>query len=131
MSAGSKHAGRKSSSRVLVADDDRTMARGLQLVLTLWGLDVTVVHDGAAALAAVRAFNPEVVLLDLGLPKIDGLEVARTLRREQRPIQLVALTGYGDERHRRLSRDAGFNEHLVKPVDPLLLRGLLTGTRDD
>ena len=85
---------------------------------------MAVAHDGPTALAAVRALRPHAVLLDIGLPRLDGLQVARAIRQEAalRQVRLVALTGYDDERHRRLSRDAGFDQHLVKPIDPGALR---------
>jgi CheY-like chemotaxis protein len=115
------------SRRVLVADDDRQMARGLKLMLELWGCEVAVAHDGLSALAAVRELRPHAALLDIGLPRLDGLQVARAIRQETalREVRLVAVTGYDDERHRRLSRDAGFDQHLVKPIDPGALREAL------
>jgi DNA-binding response OmpR family regulator len=113
---------------VLVVDDDREMARGLKMVLELWGFDVAVAYDGPAAVAAARSLRPDVVLLDLALPGLDGLQIARAVREQQgSDVQLVALTGYDDDRHRSLSQDAGFDAHLVKPVDPDVLRKLLLG----
>jgi two-component system OmpR family response regulator len=114
--------------RVLVADDNVYMAKALKLVLELWGFDVTVTHDGPAALAAAREVRPDVVLLDIKLPKLDGLQVARRLRREPDfAPRLLALTGSGDAEDRMMSLAAGFDEHLVKPVDPDLLRAMLQG----
>jgi DNA-binding response OmpR family regulator len=112
---------------VLVADDNVYMAKALKLVLELWGFDVTVTHDGPAALAAAREVRPDVVLLDIKLPKLDGLQVARRIRSEPgyAPGVLLALTGSGDERDRVLSLAAGFDEHLVKPVDPDVLHAML------
>ena len=84
------------------------------------GHEVTTAHDGSSAIASLATFAPEVVLLDIGLPGVDGYEVARLIRREpagDKPA-LVALTGYGQEDDRRRSREAGFDHHLVKPVDP-------------
>src|SRR5262249_56587900 len=113
--------------RVLVVDDSVDVAATLARYLELTGHEVRVAHDGPAALAAAQAQQPEVVLLDIGLPRMDGYEVARRLR--QQPtlanVLLVALTGYGQEEDRHRSREAGFDHHLVKPVDPAALQGLL------
>ncbi len=109
-------------ARVLVVDDNVSSAQSLAMVLKLDGHDVEVSHDGRQALEAVRRFRPEVVLMDIGLPGMDGYEVARRLRQEQeleRGIALlVAVTGYAEDEARRRSREAGFDHHLVKPVDP-------------
>jgi DNA-binding response OmpR family regulator len=113
--------------RVLVADDDRDMARGLTLVLELWGFEVTVTHDGLAALTASHQVRPHAVLLDIGLPKLDGLQVARKIREEPsvpRPL-LVALTGYGEVWRDEASHQAGFDHYLIKPVEPRHLREVL------
>jgi CheY-like chemotaxis protein len=116
-----------SRPRVLIADDDRDMARGLRLVLEIWGFEATVAHDGLTALAAVRDQLPRIALLDIALPKLDGLALARRIREEAagRSLLLVALTGYGGDAQRQASRDAGFDEHLTKPIDPGVLRRLL------
>jgi signal transduction histidine kinase len=118
-----------SSRRVLVVDDNADAAESLALLLRLSGHQVETVHDGPAALAAARVHRPEVVLLDLGLPGMDGYEVARRLRAETLAddIFLVALTGYGREEDRRRSHAAGFHRHLVKPVAPADLHDLLAG----
>jgi len=117
-------------SRILLVEDNRDAATALDEILRLWGHEVDVVHDGAAALEQARRREPEVVLLDIGLPGIDGYAVARALRRlpglEQ--IRLIALTGYGQESDRRLSHDAGFDHHLVKPVELAELRRLVATT---
>jgi signal transduction histidine kinase/ActR/RegA family two-component response regulator len=116
------------SRRVLVVDDNVDAAQSLKLLLELWGHEVRVAHDGHAAVEAARAFGPEVVLLDLGLPGPDGYEVARRLRELPggEAACLVALTGYGREEDRSRSAEAGLQAHLVKPADPATLRGLLT-----
>jgi PAS domain S-box-containing protein len=111
--------------RVLVVDDNLDAAQSLATLLKLWGHEVTVAHDGAAALEAVRARASDVILLDIGLPGMSGLEVARQVRgNPERPL-LVALTGYGQEQDRRRSIAAGFDCHLVKPVDLRELRRLI------
>ena len=105
--------------RVLVVDDNKDAAESLALLLQLKGHDVLLAHDGPSALATARERRPEVVFLDIGLPRMDGYEVARQMRRqdEDGPALLVAMTGYGQDEDRRRSRDAGFDRHLVKPVD--------------
>jgi CheY-like chemotaxis protein len=96
--------------------------------LKTWGHEVHVAHDGPAALEAARVHPPELVLLDIGLPGMDGHEVARRLRLNARNgLQIIALTGYGREEDRSRSREAGFNDHLVKPIDPEDLRRMLGG----
>ena len=105
--------------RVLLVDDNVDAALLLSEVLRLEGHEVVVAHDGAAALEARASFVPDVALLDIGLPVMDGYELARTLRARY-PVprtRLIAVTGYGEARDRALSREAGFDEHLVKPVD--------------
>ncbi|HEX5445981.1 MAG TPA: response regulator [Pirellulales bacterium] len=113
--------------RILVVDDNRDAADTLAMLLKLLGADVQTVYDGASALEAMRAVRPAAVLLDLGMPAMDGYEVARRIRAEPelRDVFLIALTGWGQEDDRRRSQDAGFNVHLVKPVDHLALRTLL------
>jgi two-component system OmpR family response regulator len=113
--------------KVLVVDDNKDAAESLAVVLRHEGHDVRVALDGAAALAAATAAVPEVVLLDLAMPGMDGYEVARRLR--QRPdlaaTRLVALTGFGSAEDHRKSGEAGFDQHLTKPVDPEALLDLL------
>jgi signal transduction histidine kinase/CheY-like chemotaxis protein len=123
--AGQPREGR--ALRVLVVDDNVDAAQSLAVLLNLWGHEVCTAHDGAAALEAAQAWQPEVVLLDIGLPGMDGYEVARRLRAAQGPARplLVALTGYAQEEDRRRSREAGFDRHLVKPADPETLEVLL------
>jgi signal transduction histidine kinase/ActR/RegA family two-component response regulator len=116
-----------SRCRILVVDDNVDSAETLAMMLQFGGHDVRVVHDGQSALRAAREQRPNVVLLDLGLPDMDGYEVAEHLRRdpEAAGVVLVAVTGYGQEEHLRRSREVGFNHHLVKPVDPSALDAVL------
>jgi CheY-like chemotaxis protein len=104
--------------RILVADDNHDAADALSLQLQLAGHDVRTVHNGADALTVYRAFDPDIVLLDLGMPKMDGYEVARQLRLAQtgRKAALIALTGWGQQQDRDRTTAAGFDAHLVKPV---------------
>jgi two-component system CheB/CheR fusion protein len=115
--------------RVLVVDDNRDAAETIGMLVQLWKYDVRMAHDGPAAVAAAQLYHPDVVLLDIGLPGMNGYQVAQTLR--QQPsldgVVLVAVTGYGQEDDRRRSRQAGFDYHMVKPVDPLALKSLLGG----
>jgi CheY-like chemotaxis protein len=114
------------SLRILAVDDNVDLARSLASVLGLWGHTVRTAHDGSAALEVASVFSPEVVLLDLGLPRLDGLEVARRLRLTERfAALLVSMSGFGQEQTRQRSDEAGFHHHLVKPVDLDRLRGLL------
>jgi CheY-like chemotaxis protein len=113
--------------RVLVVDDNHDSAETIAMLAELWGHQVRIVHNGPAALAEAPVWRPNVVLLDIGLPGIDGYEVARQMRQDPAlaGVLLIAMTGYGQERDRRLSQEAGFDHHLVKPVDPVMLQGLL------
>jgi len=113
--------------RVLVVDDNADAAESAALFLRLAGHVVEVAFDGRAALEAARAFRPEVVFLDIGLPGMSGYEVARRLRAqpEFRSVLLAAVTGYGQDEDRRRSKESGFDFHLVKPVEPNSLLGLL------
>jgi CheY-like chemotaxis protein len=114
---------------VLVVEDNLDSAQSLAELIELWGHEVRVALDGPAALEAAKEYKPEVVLLDLGLPFVDGFEVARRLRQDPKlaRAQLVALTGYHQEEDRRRSRDAGFDLHLTKPIDCDHLARLLSG----
>jgi CheY-like chemotaxis protein len=103
--------------RILVVDDNQDSAESLALLLELKGHEVRTAFAGPAALDIASTFQPEVVLLDIGLPGMDGYEVARRLRAGNDGSRLVALTGYGQDDDRQRSRDAGFDHHLVKPVD--------------
>jgi PAS domain S-box-containing protein len=113
--------------RVLVVDDNRDAAESLALMLELSGHDVSVRHDGPSALEAVRQGRPDVVLLDIGMPGMNGYEVAERLRQEEagRRVLLVALTGWGQEEDKRRAVVAGFDHHLTKPVDPSSLNAVL------
>jgi len=114
--------------RVLVVDDNHDAADSLGMLLQFLGAEVMVVHDGHAALAAIRSFKPAVVLLDLGMPGMNGLEVARRMREDPSThgITLVALTGWGQREDRRRTSEAGFDYHLVKPADVGMLQSILS-----
>lgn len=116
-----------SSHRVLIVDDNRDAADSLAMMMKMMGSDVRTAYDGADAVRLARAFRPDVVLLDIGLPTMDGHETARAIRSEPwgKEILLIAVTGWGQDDDRRQSSEAGFDHHLVKPVDPSALLALL------
>ncbi len=117
----------KHRRRILVVDDNRDAALSLAMLLKLTGNDTQTAHDGLEALDAVAAFRPDLVLLDIGMPKLNGYDAAQRIREQPwgKNIVLVALTGWGQEEDKRRSLDAGFNFHMVKPVDPAALEKLL------
>ena len=113
--------------RLLVVDDNKDAAESMAMLLELWGHEVVCVYDGHSALEAAARCCPEAVFLDIGLPGMDGYEVAERLRELPQSAEaiLVAVTGYGQDEDRRRSRAAGINYHLVKPVAPETLHSLL------
>ena len=118
--------------RILVADDNRDAAESLSLQLQFAGHDVRTVHDGVEALELAKTFKPHVMLLDIGMPKMDGYETARRTRLHPwgKRVRLVALTGWGQEQDRQRAAEAGFDEHLVKPVAEVdLIQVLTSGNR--
>lgn len=127
---GPRHDG--SARRVLVVDDNRDAALSLTLLLERRGCRVTVCHSGTEASSVAQSDPPDVVLLDIGLPDVDGCLVARRLREEPalREVRLVALTGYGDDRTRRRIADAGFDHVLLKPASGETLLRVLGGLPD-
>ena len=115
-------------ARVLVVDDSVDSAETLGELLRIWGHDVRLAHDGPAAVEAARDYRPDVILLDIGLPGMDGFAVARQLKSEGLQARLlVALTGYGEQTDKQRSQEAGFHHHMVKPVDPDALQKLIRG----
>jgi PAS domain S-box-containing protein len=113
---------------VLVVDDNVDAARSTAMLLSAWGHTVRVAHNGPEALAAAAESVPEIIVLDIGLPVINGFEVARQLRQQSQFDKTIvaAVTGYGQAEDRRRSRDAGFDYHLTKPVDITALKELMT-----
>ena len=113
--------------RIVLADDDRDATLSLSTLLTLEGYEVRHVYDGGATLDAVREFEPDVVRVDIGRPKLSGYDVARHVRErygKQRPV-LVALTGWKQASDRILATLAGFDHHVAKPYDPAVLLQLV------
>jgi CheY-like chemotaxis protein len=113
--------------RVLIVEDNRDTARTLQLLLRRFGYEAHAVFTGRAGAELARLWRPDVLICDLGLPEMDGYEVAAALRRD--PVMadtwLIAVSGYGSPEHRTRSRAAGFDLHLTKPVNPVDLQRLL------
>ncbi len=133
-----KHEGRRPATvtaapprRILVVDDNVDAASSLAMLLKMTGNETQAAHDGLEALEATERFRPDVVLLDIGLPKLNGYEVCRRIREQPwgKNIVMVALTGWGQEEDRRKSTEAGFNAHMVKPVDYAALTALLAERR--
>jgi CheY-like chemotaxis protein/nitrogen-specific signal transduction histidine kinase len=115
------------SRRILVVDDNQDAANSLAMLLRMKGHDVRTAYDGLEAVDAAAAHKPDVVLLDVGLPRLNGFDVARRIRESEthRSIVLVALTGWGHDEDRRRSKEAGFDHHMVKPADPAALDRVL------
>jgi CheY-like chemotaxis protein/two-component sensor histidine kinase len=113
--------------RILVVDDSRDAAESLAMLLELTGNETYTAHDGLEAVETAARVRPDLVLLDIGLPKINGYEAARRIREQPwgKSLVLVALTGWGQDEDRQKSREAGFDGHMVKPIDPEALTKLL------
>jgi CheY-like chemotaxis protein len=107
--------------RVLVADDNRDSAQTLAMVLDVMGHETRLANDGLQAVAIAAEFEPDIVLLDIGMPKLNGYEACRQIRAQPwaRDVVMVAVTGWGHDEDRRRSKSAGFDLHLVKPLDPV------------
>jgi PAS domain S-box-containing protein len=120
----------RSVRRILCVDDNKDSADTLGMMLRFLGADVHTAYDGPSALEAIKICRPSIILMDLGMPGMDGCEVARRIRHDDdnRKIILIALTGWGQEEDRRRSREAGFDHHLVKPVDLSALQALLASS---
>ncbi len=118
-------------SRILVVDDNKDSALSLAMVLEFMGYQTRTAFDGIEAVEAAEEMKPDVVLLDIGLPRMNGYDAARKIR--ELPggdaIYLIAVTGWGQDEDRRRSADSGFNLHMVKPVDPVAIEKLLAGLK--
>jgi len=117
--------------RILVVDDNQDSAMSLGMMLKLMGNETHTAHDGLAAVNAAEQFRPDIILLDIGLPKLNGHDACRRIREQawSKGMVIVALTGWGQEDDRRRSQEAGFDHHLVKPVEIAALEKLLTDAR--
>jgi signal transduction histidine kinase/CheY-like chemotaxis protein len=127
----STHPALPSGHRLLVVDDNQDAADSLAMLLRLRGYEVRIAHNGPTALELVNDYRPELVFLDIGMPGMDGYEEARRLRRQPglESVRLAALTGWGQKEHRRRTAEAGFDHHLVKPVEPKALEELLANLK--
>jgi len=121
------------SRRILVVDDNRDGAASLTLMLTLLNNEVRMAHDGAEAIEVADQFHPEIILMDVGMPRMNGYDAARRIREFPwgQDVQIIALTGWGQDHDRERSRQAGCNAHLVKPVELRHLGALLRGHNGD
>jgi len=115
--------------RILIADDNLDSAASLAMLLTLEGNETQTAHDGLEALEVAATFRPDVILLDIGMPRLNGYEVCRRIRQQSwgKNMVVIALTGWGQEEDKRRSLAAGVDSHLVKPVDHAALKKLLSG----
>ena len=119
--------GRPGQCRILVADDNVDSATSLAMFLEMLGNDVRTANDGMEAVDVAAQFKPDVILLDIGMPKLNGYNACRSIRQQPWAAKafIIALTGWGQDEDRRRSLEAGFNHHLVKPMDPAVLEELL------
>ena len=117
--------------RILVVDDNHDGARSLALMLNLTGNETSTAHDGLEAVAAAEAFRPDVILMDIGMPRLNGYDACARIREQPwgKEAMIVACTGWGHEDDRRRAAEAGFDRHLTKPVDPMELERLLLAPR--
>ena len=118
--------------RILVVDDNHDSALSLAMMLSIMGHETRTAHDGESAVTTAESFLPEVVLLDIGLPKLNGYEVAQRIRENAwgKTMFLIAVTGWGQEEDRQRSSEVGLNVHMVKPVEPAALERLLADLPD-
>lgn len=117
--------------RILVVDDNHDSALSLAMMLSIMGHETRTAHDGESALTTAESFLPDVVLLDIGLPKLNGYEVAQRIREKPwgASMFLIAVTGWGQDEDRQRSSEVGLNVHMVKPVEPAALEKLLAELR--
>lgn len=117
---------------ILVIDDNEDAADVLGMLLRMLGHQVHIAHGGAAALAQIDALHPDLVFLDLGMPHMDGYDVARRIRQDVRlaETRIIAVTGYVDQRRRELATEAGFNDYLIKPTNVAGLQAVIERTRE-
>ena len=115
---------------MLVADDNRDGAEIMALLLQQYGYDVSIAHSGTDALAAAARYQPEIAILDIGMPGMSGYDLAQRIRGEAwgKHMLLIALTGWGQEEDKRKALDAGFDHHLIKPIDPDALEALMAAS---
>jgi CheY-like chemotaxis protein len=122
----------QNTCRILVVDDNVDGAVTLSVILKHMGHSVRITHDGASALAVAPEFKPQLILMDIGMPGMDGYETCSRMRAADwsASVRIVALTGWGQEEDKRKAQRAGFDEHMVKPIDRRTLMALVDGTLD-
>jgi CheY-like chemotaxis protein len=115
------------SPRVLVVDDCKDTADSLEMVIEMWGYDVEVAYDGETAIETALIYHPDAIFLDIGMPRMDGCEAVKRLRKEAsvKDALMVAVSGYHDDLHKKQAMEAGFDLYHVKPVDPAVMKALL------
>jgi DNA-binding response OmpR family regulator len=123
----------KQGFRILVVDDNHDSALSLAMMLSIMGHETRTAHDGESAVETAETFLPEVILLDIGLPKLNGYEVAQRIREQAwgASMFLIAVTGWGQDEDRQRSSEVGLNVHMVKPVEPAALERILAELRRD
>jgi CheY-like chemotaxis protein len=128
-----KSAGRLICRKVLVVDDNKDAAMSLATMLTLMGNETRTAHDGEEAIDVAAAYRPDLILLDIGMPRLNGYQTAQRIREQSwsKGMALVALTGWGQEEDRRKSQEAGFDSHVVKPIEFTALETLLANLQAD
>src|SRR5262249_33091436 len=116
------------SRKILVVDDNPDALRSLEILLRVTGNEIRTARDGVEAIGVAGEFRPDIVLLDIGMPRMNGYEAARHLRQQPWATQttLIAITGWGQDGDKQRAFDAGFDHHLVKPVDPAMLMQMMT-----
>jgi DNA-binding response OmpR family regulator len=121
----------KQGFRILVVDDNHDSALSLAMMLSIMGHETRTAHDGESAVTSAESFLPEIVLLDIGLPKLNGYEVAERIRKQEwgASMFLIAVTGWGQDEDRQRSSEVGLNVHMVKPVEPAALERLFADLR--
>jgi CheY-like chemotaxis protein len=130
-SPAARNAAELAGHRVLVVDDNRSAAKMIFKMMQIFGNEARMAHSGEDALSVAKEFRPDIILLDIGMPGMDGCEVARRIRRQPwgKDVTLVVVTGWGQEQDKRKTKTAGFNHHLVKPAHRTDLEAILTASR--
>ena len=125
------HASTPHRFKILVVDDNPDSALSMAMMLSIMGHDTRTAHDGESAVDTAESFLPDVILLDIGLPKLNGYEVAQRIREKAwgKSMYLIAVTGWGQDEDRQRSSEVGLNQHMVKPVEPAALEKLLAELR--
>jgi CheY-like chemotaxis protein len=121
----------RTTRRILIADDNKAVADSLQMLLEIMGIEARTAYGGLEALEIAARWRPNTIFLDIGMPKLNGYETARRIRNTPwgKDIGLIALTGWGQQQDKECAKQAGFDHHLVKPVDPAVIEELLEPAR--